>query len=393
MPTSHDARPLVAVYRDSLLSPSETYIRAQGEALQRYRSHYVGAERDTPSLELPADRVLVVRRDGGRVDKLRTYVFRRLGASRALTRSLRALRPVVLHAHTGIDGAVVLPLARRLGVPLVTTFHGFDATATDETLRQTSLRCHTYLRRREELKRGADVIIAVSQFIRDRLLAGGYPADKVRVHYIGVDTERFRPPAAGAREPVVFFVGRLIAKKGAAHLIAAMRHVQAQRPDVELVIGGEGPRRAKLQAKAAELGVRCRFLGKLTPEEVRDWMGRARVVAVPSITAPNGDSEGLPVVLLEAMAMGTPVVASATAGIPEAVEDGVTGLLARERDEAALAHHVLSLLADENRWGRVSAAAVARIRADFDLARQTAELETIYDQARGLAGGSTRAAS
>lgn len=386
MDRSASPRPLVAVYRDALLSPSETYIREQAESLRRHRSVYVGTRRTTPGLALPADRVLLLREEPGYAGRLREFAFKRFGAGSALARPLRALRPVVLHAHTGIDGAVALPLARRLGVPLVTTFHGFDITATDETLRRMSARCHAYLRRRERLKREAAVVLAVSESIRERLLAAGYPEERVRVHHIGVDTARFQAPPGIAREPLVFLVGRLIEKKGVRHLLAAMREVQARLPEVELVVAGEGPLGARLAARALELGVRCRFVGRVTPDEVRDWMARARVVAVPSVTAANGDAEGLPIVALEAMAMGTPVVGSSTAGIPEAVVHGVTGLLGPAGDEAALARNLLAMLSDPERRTAMGDAARRRVLERFDLARQTAALEDVYDAARAVHG-------
>jgi colanic acid/amylovoran biosynthesis glycosyltransferase len=382
--------PTVAVYRDLLLASSETFIRSQGEAMRRYRAHYVGMHR-VRDLDLPSERVLVLNK-GGAMGRASEWAFKLLGVSPPVVRAVRAIRPVLLHAHFGPDGAVALPLARRLGVPLVVTFHGYDATTSVEELRRSpfnSLR-RVYVRRRAELARDVRLVVAVSRFIRDRLLAQGWPAEKIVVHYIGVDTDLFRPDPATRREPIVLFVGRLVEKKGVAYLIAAMREVQARLPDAEVVVVGKGRLRKSLEERAREAGVRARFLGGVPPEEVRGWMRRAAVLCAPSVTAANGDAEGLPIVVLEAMAMGLPVVGSLSAGIPEAVAHGVTGLLAPEGHVAALAAHLTAVLSDASLRERLGSSGRGRVVDEFDLLHQTARLEDIYDDARRAGGPRAR---
>jgi colanic acid/amylovoran biosynthesis glycosyltransferase len=373
-------RPVVAIFREFLLNYNEPYIRDQGEALCRYQSHYFGVRR-VKGIDLPRERTLVLH-NGGRVGRASEAVFKLFGVSPVLVRGLRQLRPALLHAHTGIGGAHVLPLARRLRVPLVVTFHGFEVTATDETLHRRRDLGRVFLRRRETMKREGHLFIAVSEFIRGRMLERGWPEERVALHYIGVDTERFRADPAVRREPVVLFVGRLIETKGVTHLVAAMRQVQARVPDAELVVVGRGPLQGDLERQAQDSGVRVRFVGVLPPEEVRAWMNRARAFCMPSVTASNGTVEALAIVALEAQAMGLPVVGSRSGGIPEAVADGQTGLLAPERDSATLAAHIEALLTDDVLSQRMSAAAAARVRERFDLRRQTARLEDLYDRAR-----------
>jgi len=380
------AGPLVAVYRHRLIGASETYIRTQGEALSRYRSHYVGMRRDPKGLELPGERVFVLN-GGGTVGRARELAYLELGVSPRLVSAVRPLRPALLHAHLGVDGAAALPLARQLGVPLVVTFHGFDATASDQAARERGRRYRVYLRRREALKREARLFIAVSQFTRTRLLDRGFPEKKIVLHYVGVDTELFRPDPAVAREPVVLFVGRLIEKKGVRHLIAAMREVQGRLPEAELVIAGEGELRRELERQARELGVRARFLGVIQPGEVRAWMNRARALCVPSVEAANGDAEGLPIVALEAMAMALPIVGSASAGIPEAVTHGTNGFLAAEGDDRGLASQLHALLTNAPLWDRMSRATLEDVRERFDLRTQTAALEELYDSVRQPGSG------
>jgi glycosyltransferase involved in cell wall biosynthesis len=249
-------------------------------------------------------------------------------------------------------------------------------------MRERGRRYKVYLRRREALKREARLFIAVAQSIRARLIERGFPEDRIVLHHIGVDTELFRPDPAVPREPVVLFVGRLVEKKGVPHLISAMREVHARMPEAGLVIVGTGALRRTLERQARDLGVRAQFLGFVSPDELRGWMNRARVLCVPSVTASTGDEEGVPVVTQEAMAMGLPVVGSRSAGIPDAVSDGTNGFLAPEGDAGALAAHLHALLTDAPLWERMSRASRERARDRFNLRTQMAELEQIYDTAR-----------
>lgn len=400
---------VVAVYREKLLAYTEPYIRTQAEAVPGYRSVYVGARRVPHGVELPAERTVVLRDQYRRLDGLLDRVVRRLpphgpfrllaagsvagraseaafkllGVNPHLEALVRARGPVLVHAHLGVDGAHALPLARRLGLPLVVTFHGFDATATDAELARQPTRGRVYLRRRAAMQREAARIVAVSGFIADLLRARGWPDDRLTVHHMGVDTGLFRPDPAALpvheRPPVVFFAGRLIEKKGLEHLIDALAAARARVPDAELVVAGVGPRRAALERRAAAAGVPVRFLGRVSPDEIRSWLARARLFAMASVRARNGDGEGLPTVIVEAMACGLPVAATAHAGIPEAVADGETGLLAPERDVPALAAHLAALLGDPARCARMGQAGRARALAHFDHRRQAARLAAIYD--------------
>ena len=371
------SRPAVVYYRNRLLATSETFIRSQGESLTRFRGYYLGA-RHGGGLQLPADRQLIINR-GGPLGRAYELAFKGWGIlPGAVAARLRRIRPTLLHAHFGFDGAVARPLAARLGIPLVVTFHGIDATMTDEFARRSPLH-RAYVARRGVLQRDGAAFIAVSRFIRDRLIAQGYPSDRVLVHYIGVDTAVFRVDPVTAREPIVLFVGRLVEKKGCRFLIEAMRSVTERHPEARLVVVGDGRERRSLEALSDRIGVDTEFVGAQQPSAVRDWMRRARVFCVPSVTAASGDAEGFGLVFAEAQAMGLPVVSTRSGGIPEAVADGVTGLLVAERDVAALASQLERLLDDDELWHHLSAAGVEHVRSRFDLTTQTRRLEEIYD--------------
>jgi len=156
----------------------------------------------------------------------------------------------------------------------------------------------------------------------------------------------------------------------------------AALPQARLVVIGDGPLRGALERRA---GPSVQFLGALPPEEVAQWMRRAALLAAPSLTAADGDAEGLPNVVVEAAASGLAVVATSHSGIPEAVEDGVSGLLVPEGDAGALAAGLAALLGAEDRRRTMGAAARRLAAQRFDRARLTETLERIYDEVAGLA--------
>jgi len=371
-------KPAIVFYRHTnLFNYPETFIRTQGEGLQHFTPYYVGLGR-VEQLPPPVERTIVVNQ-GGVVGKAQEMFYRVWGIAPRLYRQVRKLDPVLIHAHFGTDGAKALPLAQSLQVPLLVTFWGYDATAKDEYL-QRSYGHRLYLRRREVLKREARLFIAVSGFIKEKLVKQGFPPEKIVVHYNAVDTETFRPDPAVAREPVVLYVGRLVEKKGVEYLIRAMAQVQVEMPDTELVIIGDGPLRPKLEESAMKLLKRYRFLGVQPPGVVRGWMNRALLLGTPSVTASTGDSEGMPTVVLEAQAMGLPVVSTVHSGISEAVSHGETGFLVAERDWEMLARCIARLLEDETLWQRFSRKGQERMHSIFSVHNQTRELENIYDR-------------
>lgn len=371
--------PNLIIYRDELLLPSETFVLTQGESLQSFRPIYVGRRR-TGSAALPNDRVILLCAHP-LVEALQRRLFAGLQAGRRSAEKLSRLRPVLIHAHFGPDGAHILPVAEALATPLIVTFHGYDALTTDDALMAKSAALRHYVRRKQKLVRKAALFLAVSDFVRQKLLARGFPTEKTRVHYIGVDTEFFQADPAISRRKLVLFVGRLVENKGCEFLLRAMGAVQVSHPDAELVIIGDGPLRTALENQAAELHLRnYRFLGIQPQAVVRDWMNRARVFCVPSVEIASGASEGFGLVFAEAQSMGVPVVSFKTGGIPEAVADGRTGLLAPPRDWQLLAKYIDILLTAPGVWDGFSAAGRDRVTQLFNLKDQSAALEDIYRQ-------------
>jgi glycosyltransferase involved in cell wall biosynthesis len=135
-----------------------------------------------------------------------------------------------------------------------------------------------------------------------------------------------------------------------------------------------------LEEAAKNLQLRCEFLGSQSSSIVQEWIRRASLLCIPSVTSPDGGGEGLGMVILEAQASGRPVVGFRCGGIPEAVREGVTGLLASSEDEEGLACHILRYFEDKAFWQSSSARGIEWTAERFDLDRQTRELETIYEE-------------
>jgi glycosyltransferase involved in cell wall biosynthesis len=371
--------PNVLIFRRELLRYSETFIVNQARALQRHAPHLVGTRLvDVPRSELGVDATTVLPPQLAKVAEF--------GLLHGVTTSgfRRRLRGAgLVHAHFGPDAALLVPTLSRgplRAAPFLATFHGFDATDSDDALRAGGRIAGSFVGTRPALFRRADAIVAVSEFVRTRLVSAGADPGKVIVHYIGIDTGFFWAPARSeAPPPSVLFLGRLHEKKGPADLLQALAHLHARGVTAACTMAGTGVEEPALRRLAQDLRLDVRFVGPFDAEQARELLRTARVVCVPS------HSEGFGLVFLEAQACGVPVVSYRTGGIPEAVADGETGLLATERDVDGLADRLQTLLTDDGLWLRMSACGRRRTAEQFDLARQTAALEDIYDNCRDAA--------
>ncbi len=364
----------VVVFRTQLFKPSEVFIRDQAAALPTADVLLLGRT----VMGKPDGRLRHQTLGGGRLDALRFVVA---GDVERFVRSVQGYGASLMHAHFAIDGLYAHSIARRLDVPLITTLHGFDITTRRfDLLRSGRPALARYALGQNRLKQGGSLFICVSDFMLQQALRAGYPEQRLKRHYIGVDTASFAPGAPATAEPVFLHVARLVEKKGTAYLLQAFAAVLARVPEARLEILGDGPLRAKLEALAVELGIdrRVEFLGARPHAEVRDRLRRSWCLVLPSVTARNGDAEGLGMVLLEAAASGVPTVATRHGGIPEVVRDGESGFLVPERNVPELADAMLGIATDASLRSRMGASARRIVETTFDLARQSAELESIY---------------
>lgn len=359
----------VTVWRNEILPPTETFIVNQMSALSRWRPRIAGLRRAPSALlkdaafvadDLPRLRALGVR----------GTLYAR-GWSNALVRALAAEETRLVHAHFGLDGALIARSAARAGLPLVVTFHGYDATADLATLTPR------YRRSWDHLVGSAAAFVAVSDFIAGKLTERG--ADAARVHVLPIGIPVGARPSGGSPRDGVLFVGRLVEKKGCDHLLRAVAALPEAVRGVAVHIVGDGPLRADLEQLARELRVEATFHGRKSPAEVSAMMERSTLFCVPSLTAASGDAEGFGMVFLEAAAAGLPTVSYRSGGTGEAIEDGVTGLLAPEKDVRELTACLAALLNDPARAAGMGAAGRARVEQEFDIRTRTAALEDLYD--------------
>jgi glycosyltransferase involved in cell wall biosynthesis len=369
------ARATLLVYRHRLAPLSEVeFLRRFYVGFERLAPVWLGCHIDAGAGVLTSDPLRLGRL--GPLGVIDRTLFRHFGLLPPQP-DLRALRPVVLHAHFGRGGALALPIARALGIPLVVTFHGADATKQTHYRRRLVPRI--YARRLAALQREAALFVCVSESVRDRLVARGFPPEKLKVIHQGVELDAAEAVEA-AGDPYVLFVGRFVEKKGVSYLIEAM-HLLEDR--ARLVLIGDGPLAGALRDKARGLQ-RVEFLGWLPNTEVRRWMRGAVALCVPSVTGREGDSEGLPTVIFEAMAGSVPVVGSDHAGIAEAVEHGMTGLIVPEGDPPALADALLSLIERPELRQRLGAAARVVAAERFSALRQSRLFEAALLRVAGL---------
>lgn len=280
-----------------------------------------------------------------------------------------------IHAHWSTHPATAAMIASELsGIPFSFAFHAYDIYSTRILVP-------------EKIKRASAVILNCRytlDFIRKI-----YPGiDETRFHlvYNGIDLDRFRMRKGimASHVPLILAVGQLVATKGFEYLVEACRLIKADGRDFEALIIGEGPQRNVLQKMISRGGMtNIRLGGKMKEEEVIANLGKSAVFVMPAVKPENGSHDGLPNVVFEAMACGVPVVATDVFGIPEAVDNNVTGLLVPERDPPAIKAAILRLIDDPALACSLAAAARQTAEARFDIHANCSVIFTIFKSASG----------
>jgi glycosyltransferase involved in cell wall biosynthesis len=311
-----------------------------------------------------------------------------------LLQETRRLRPDLLQAHWFLPGGFIAAVVSRIcGVPLVITLHGSDVFVAEKGFPFSWMTWFT--------ARTAARLTSCSPELRDRICRLGFPRERSHVVPYAADPAQLaaRPAveevhalrrrllADGGTE-LVLALGRLVHKKGFDDLLRALPAACAARPGLRLCLAGEGDLEPDLRALAAELGVaeRVIFAGRLLRGEVALHMAACDLLAMPSVRDRAGNIDGLPNVILEAMAAGKPVLATRVAGIPLAVRPGRSGWLVPERDPAALSAALVAAFADPAERERLGAGARRLVEEELNWPAIAARYETIFALATSRAG-------
>lgn len=288
-----------------------------------------------------------------------------------IARRLEAMGVRHVHAHWATHPTLAAWLVRELtGIGYSFTAHAHDIYVDRAMLREKA--------------EAARFVVTISEFNR-RLLAdacGAATAEKIHVVRCGVDVAAFAPGARIVPEaPTFVCVASLREYKGHAVLLDAVAILRARGSNVRVVLVGDGELRAALEARVARegLGDRVELRGALAHQEIPAVLRASTAMVLPSVTSRDGQMEGIPVALMEAMATGVPVIATRLSGIPELVRDGETGLLVPERDPAALAAAMERLAADPALGVRLAGAARSVVRERFDRKRNVARLAALFE--------------
>jgi colanic acid/amylovoran biosynthesis glycosyltransferase len=281
----------------------------------------------------------------------------------------------LMHIYFGHTGVHLLPFIKAWDKPCVVSFHGADI----------SMREHQpgYESQMREMLRTVPLVLARSQSLRDRLLQLGCPPDRLALNRTGVPLEQFpyvprTAPANGGWRIVQ--ACRLIPKKGLVTSLQAFAKFRERYPNANFVIAGDGPMLDDLKSRVAKLGLeKCvQFPGFLNQAKLYELYVSSHVFIHPSELMADANQEGIPNSMLEAMSTGLPVVATFHGGIPEAVDDGVTGFLVPEKDPAAVCGALCRVVESVDAWARMGREASDNIMANFEQRAQIEHLERLY---------------
>ena len=299
----------------------------------------------------------------------------------------------IVHCHFGNNGIKSLAV-RQLGLlqgKLIVTFHGGDLT---KDIQEKGDRIY------DELFQQGDLFLPISEHWREKLIELGCPPEKIRVHRMGIDCRSFAPierspvkqavatsssycPSSQRKQPLkLISVCRLTEKKGLEYSIRAVARLAAKYYPVEYSIIGDGELKTQLQQLIDSLNLnhRIKLIGWQEKSAVIALLQAADVLLAPSVTAQNGDREGIPVALMEAMAMGLPVLSTIHSGIPELVEDGVSGFLVAEKDIEGLVEKLKRLSNYPLSRQQMGLAGARKVRESYNIDLLNSQLMKIYQE-------------
>jgi colanic acid/amylovoran biosynthesis glycosyltransferase len=373
--------PVVACYCATFLKPEMLHIYRQITALKRVSSVVIVRKRENAA-RFSFDKIDIVAKPA--LHFLRRFWFRQVrdkpwqispGELRALTNVLERRNAQLLHIYFGQIAVHLLPLIRTWEKPSIVSFHGADVIV--------EMNKPAYREATRQMLAAVKFVLVRSESLRRAVVDLGCDERKIEVQHTGIPLDEFpfrerNIPQNGEWRFVQ--AGRLIEKKGLPVTLRAFASFLNRYPNATLTIAGEGPLLGQLQGLARELKIdnRVSFAGFISQEQLRDLYYASHIFLHPSETGPDGNQEGIPNSMLEAMASGLPVFATQHGGIPEAIKNGESGVLVREHNHEELGRGLLDAVQDPGFLSRIARAGAEVVRKNFDLAAQARRLEDIY---------------
>jgi colanic acid/amylovoran biosynthesis glycosyltransferase len=377
--------PQVAHFVRGFLHPTETFIRNQLTTLTEYDRLIICHHKlrnyhpiNVPIIELKE----ILNTFEWVCQKIAYTTLKRLTprAARKLTTVIIEKKISILHFHYLVDARFFLPVISLCKLPTVVSIYGYDVSSFPLKLFGYGER---YIR---PLFRSPIIFLAMSDNMKNDLVNLGCPKEKIIVHYFGTDVRRFKFPERQYEkrgELNILICARLASKKGHFFAFEAFEYLQnVESIAFHVTLVGDGPLLPDLQKMAAKLGIShsVTFKGHIPHHDIKfvEAYRDADIYIQPSITV-NGEKEGIPGTLVEAMGAGLPVISTHHAGIPEVVDDGETGLLVNEGDVKGLAEAIKRYCNSSVLRRRMGEAAAAQAIQKLDIIEKTKNLQNIYD--------------
>lgn len=370
-------KPIIAINTNKYLPYSETFIKNHIEGLEHFEPIVFASEKLEVGLKPECQAEFMIK--DLKFGRLKDALYKLGVKIPSLVSYLKDKEVKLMHSHFGQNGYASIKLAKEIGVPHITTFHGVDISIDQVDASKHGRLLKKFHEDLITLQEGGDIFIAVSDFIKGKLIERGFKENKIVTNYLGVDTKYFSCDLERSeRHDTIICVARHIECKGIEYLISAMSLINQYHPQWRLILVGDGERTEYFKEMVKELDINVEFKGRLSVESVKNELAKSKIYCQPSVKLSNGQEEALALTIVEAQAMGVPAVVFNSGGMPEAIVPGVSGFVVEEKDIKGLANKILSLIEDEQKWNEFSQAAIGHANEHHCFEKQIHKLEIIY---------------